>query len=111
MPEFVGQSVHVLLVDIRRVTHDEFVASALERGEEIRLQRVHATFEAVAFDVDTGDIERVFGHVNRVDICVRKCLGDRNGDTATAGAEVDGPLHVVGDKPGLESIGDELGKR
>ena len=65
MLKFVGQCVHVLLIDVRRVTHDEFVASTLEPGEKIGLYRVHATFEAVA-RLHSGEVDQLHGDLHLV---------------------------------------------
>ena len=86
---FGGQGVHGFGGDIGRVAENEVVAFALDGGEQVRLDRLHTSFEFVIGDVAPGYRQGVGGDVNCIDGGIGKGMGHQNRQAARAGAQVE----------------------
>ena len=54
----------------------------------------HSLLKAIIGDVARGNIERIFGNIDRVDPRIGKMPARENGQTSRAGAEVEHAFHL-----------------
>jgi hypothetical protein len=77
-PVFGGQRSHGRFAHVRRVRHDEIVATRAERREEIGGDELHAARHSMVRDVDARHVQRVGGEIGCIDARIRE--GQRRQD-------------------------------
>ena len=107
--EFGRQIVHVMPIDIGRITDDQVVAYMLQIVEKSGSNQPDASFQGVTIDIDRDHAQGVLRDVHRINYGIRKSDRHRDGDAPAAGAKVDGAADAGRIHPGLEAIQDDFG--
>ncbi len=108
---FRRQGFHRGAGDVGRVGENQIVAFAVQRVEQVGFDGVDVIFEAVVLDVVASDGQRILGEINGVDLGIREGQCHQDGQTAGAGAKIQGLGDVFGFfDPGGEAVFEQLGE-
>ena len=107
--EFGRQIVHVMPIDIGRITDDQVVADMLQIVEKNGSNQPDASFQGVTIDIDRGYTQGVLRDVHRVNYGIGKSNRHRDGDAPAAGAKVGGAADAARIHPGLEAVKEDFG--
>ena len=91
-----GSALHALAVDIGRIGHDQVVAAACDRREQVALQQPDAVFHPVIGDIALGDLQRVFRQFDRIHHGVGEPHRRENRKAPGAGAKIENASNPVG---------------
>jgi len=89
--EFGRQIRHFLLVDIGRIADNDVVdvLALVQARKKVRFDQPDPGAEPEALDIDGGHCKRVGGHVYGIHLDFRKRQGNRDGNAAAAGTEIE----------------------
>ena len=69
-------------IDVRRIGDDEIVARGLDRREQIAAQQPNAFLQAMIGDIPPGDLDRIFGKLDGIDLRLGKPQRSQDRETS-----------------------------
>jgi hypothetical protein len=112
VPVFARQPAHCGGRHVRRIRHDEVVAPAGQRREQVRGDQAHPPPQAVIGHIDPRDLKGVGRDVRGVDQRLRETQRQQHCKTSRSRAQIEGGRDSGGiGIPGREIVAQQLGDK